>query len=296
VDSNRTHVAVIGAGAIGGILASQAALCRHDVTVCVRTPFDELRIGGALGTGLVPAAIATDPSEVGPADWVFLATKTQDTAGAAGWLGAVAGPETVVVALQNGVNRHEHIQPLVGSAEVLPALVYVNGLLKRPGYIEHLAGDRLVVQAGATGDRLAQLLDGATVRVEQDEDFHTAAWLKMLGNLAASPITALTGQRLGVLADPGVAAVAKEIIAEAVAVGRADGAGLDAGAVDDVFGTFKHFGSDTATSMYQDRLAGRPLEYEHLTGYVVARGAEYGVPTPVNSVVLALLRGASARL
>jgi len=290
--SEPKSIAVIGVGGIGGVLAAVADSCGHRVTLCVRSPLDRLEVEGELGNGPVRAAIATSPAELEQVDWVFLATKTQDSPAAKPWLDALAGPGTTVLALQNGVNHRARLEPLVATGvEILPALVYVNGEVVSRGRVHHRAGNRMVVPAGDRAELLAALLS-PPMEVVPVDDFLTEAWSKMLGNLAASPITALTGKRLGVLFEPGVEELALQLIQEAVQVGRADGAALGEDTGRETFDVFRRFGPETATSMYQDRLAGRPLEFEALTGYVVERGHDLGVSTPAHEVVLALLRGA----
>src|SRR4051794_2743914 len=102
-------VAIIGAGAVGTVLASSAQLAGADTVVCTRTPVDKLVLeeDGAERTVPVPVPVRTDPMEATPVDWVLLTTKGQDTATAAPWLARLCGPATVVVALQNGVEHRE---------------------------------------------------------------------------------------------------------------------------------------------------------------------------------------------
>jgi 2-dehydropantoate 2-reductase len=102
----------------------------------------------------------------------------------------------------------------------------------------------------------------------------------MLSNVAANPVTALTGRRMGVLRDPEVRELFQVLLAEAVAVGIAEGARLGP---EDVAGTmafYDQFGEDDGTSMLYDRLAGRELENELLSGAITRLGRRHGVPTP----------------
>jgi 2-dehydropantoate 2-reductase len=96
-------------------------------------------------------------------------------------------------------------------------------------------------------------------------------------------------RRIGVMREPGVADLARGLLLEAAQVGRAEGARiLDADLEAIVVGAGQ-YGDETGSSMLYDRLAGRPLEHQYLTGEVVRRGAAHNVPTPLNSAVLALL-------
>lgn len=284
--AERTRVAVVGGGAVGGLLAAAAADAGHEVTVWTRTPFLDLVIE-AEGRRHVPdVTVATDIAGARPAPWVMLATKAHDTPADA--LAALCAPGTTLVVAQNGIDHRERLDPLANGASVLPALVYAAAERAAPGHVIHHGYQTLVVPAGEDADALAALLPG--VRVRGEADFATAAWRKLLGNLAANPVTALTGRRMEVFADPDAADLAHRLLAEGAAVGRADGAALADDEADRVFGAYAHYPPDSGSSMLYDRLAGRPLEHELITGAVVARADAHGVDVPVNRTVLALLR------
>jgi 2-dehydropantoate 2-reductase len=124
-------------------------------------------------------------------------------------------------------------------------------------------------------------------------DFTTLKWRKLLINAIANPITALTLRRQEVLRRDDVQALCLAILDEAVGVARADGALLAADEAAQTVATLLTYSPELGTSMYFDRLAGRPLEVEALTGAIVAAGEKYGIATPVNRALLALLRAIS---
>ncbi|GAA4887436.1 2-dehydropantoate 2-reductase [Saccharopolyspora cebuensis] len=285
------HIAVIGSGAVGGVLAAAAHEAGHRVTACVRTPFEKLALDTPEGRQEVPAEIATAPDEVAGADWVLLSTKVQDVPGTEPWLRALDDGSAPIVLVHNGVEHRRSVAAFGLRGPLLPALIYVAAERTRPGHVIRRSGARMFVEGGALGARFAALLAGSGVRIEEAEDFRTAAWRKMLVNIAANPITALTLRRLDVLDSPEVRELASGVLAEAVAVANAEGAALswsDAEAVLD--GYTKTFSADSGTSMLYDRLAGLPTEHDHITGPVVAGGREHGIPTPYNRTLLTLLR------
>jgi 2-dehydropantoate 2-reductase len=286
-----TRVAVVGAGGIGGILAAAACEAGNDVTVCVRTPIDRLVIEHAGAAREVPVRIATAPEATGGADWVVVATKAQDTPGAAGWLRSLVGPDASVVVAQNGLDHRRRVERfLPAGTTILPALVYIAVEPVRPGHIVHHRGNRVVVPAGEPADRLAALLEGSQVEVALAPDFLTASWSKLLDNAAVNPITALTLSRMAMFDDADVRDLARGLLGEAVAVARAEGAALDHEDVDRALARYQRYNPDGGTSMLYDRLAGRPLEHEELTGAVVRRADAAGVPVPLSRAILTLLR------
>jgi 2-dehydropantoate 2-reductase len=289
----RLTVAVIGLGSIGGVAAGcLAALGRYDVIACVRKPIDKLILEQPGGAVEVLLHSLTDPPQAEPVDWVLLCTKTYQTETAAPWLAHLCTPLTRVAVLQNGIDHVARVAPLAKGATVIPVVVYYNG--------ERLAPDRVRLRQGASsdfvvandenGNAFAQLFAGTPLRVQLGDDFTTIAWRKLLINAVASPITALTLQRQAVLRREDVKELALALLDEAIAAGRAEGATFADDEAARTLETLFTFAGELGTSMYFDRLAGRKLEVEALTGSIVAVGARHGIATPLNKALLALLR------
>lgn len=290
-------IALIGAGSIGGYVAWQLVRAGRSVTLCVRVPFEQLVVIDDGGAHPVDAEVCSDPRRLAQAEWVLLATKAHQTQDAAAWLAAACGPSTrAVVVLQNGVDHAERVAPFVGATPILPAVVSIGAEVLAPGRIRHHAYSNLEVPDGELGRAFAALFAGSDLEVTTTADFGASLWRKLISNVTASPITALTGRRIEVMADPAVRALAVGLAAECIAVARAEGAAIpvEAAALL-VEGIAKNaagwppFGS----SMLYDRLAGRDTEHETLTGAVVRLGARHGIATPLNAAMLSLLRVAA---
>lgn len=295
--TSPARIAVIGGGAIGGLLAAFAHEYGHDVTLCVRTPIDELTVrtdGEVLHAGV---RFATKPLEVTPVDWVFLTTKAQDTAGAAEWMTALCGPDTAVAVVQNGVDHADRVAPLLpSSTPVLPTLAFMAVERTAPGRIVHHTANQLHVPEGKTAERLRILLEGSRLDVRPVADFTTAAWRKMFTNLAANPVTALLQQRMHLFRETGMLALAGDILREAAVVARAEGADVGEEDVQRALRQHTSVPPDGGTSMLYDRLSGRPLEHEHITGAVVRAAERHGIDVPLNRMLLTLLRAVDREL
>ena len=292
----RKTIAVVGLGSIGGIIAGLLrAADRHEVLACVRRPLDHLVVERAEGTIDVPLCGLTDPQRATPVDWVLFCTKAQDTPSSAPWLARLCGQGTRVAVLQNGIGHKERLAPLAGDATIVPTLVYYNGERLAPDRVRfRRAGEyEFAVADDADGRAFESLLDGTDMRVLRSDDFATRAWRKLLINAVANPITALTLLRQAVFRREDVKALCLAILEEAVAVGRADGARLAPDEAERTLTTLLTYPPDAGTSMYFDRLAGRPFEVDALTGAIVAAGERHGVATPLNGLLLTLLRATS---
>ena len=293
---DRATIAVIGLGSIGGVIAGCLRDAdRHDVITCARRPIEHLVVERPEETVQVRLPALTDPADAHRVDWVLLCTKAHDTAATAPWLARLCDASTRVAVLQNGIGHAARVSPFAQGAIIVPTIVYYNG--------ERIADDRvrlrqvadhdLAVADDVEGRAFAALLSGTPLHVLLSPDFATLSWRKLLINAVANPVTALTLQRQAVLRRPDIHALCLAILEEASAVARADGGRLDADEPARTMATLHSFPAEAGTSMYFDRLAGRALEVEALTGAIVSAGERLGIPTPLNGALLTLLRAIS---
>ena len=293
---SRTRIAIVGLGAIGGVIAgSLAAVAWHEVIACVRSRIERLVVERPEGTVEVSIRALTEPADAVSVDWVLLCTKAHQTSAVGPWLARLCGPQTRVAVLQNGIRHADRLAPLVGMATVVPTVVYYNGERLARGRVRfrHVTDHDLAVRDDADGRALGELLAGTPMRVLRTADFDTLAWRKLLINAVANPITALTLQRQAVFRREDVQALCLSILEEAAAAGRADGARLAPDEAERTLATLLTYPAEAGTSMLFDRLGGRPFEVEALTGAVVAVGERHQVPTPLNAMLLTLLRAIS---
>ena len=287
------RVAVIGTGAIGLAYATAARDAGHEPLLCARRPRGTLWLEREDGSAVSFAAPAIDPAAVdGPADWVFLAVKAHQTAGAATWLSALCGPGTTVVVLQNGVEHRALVEPLAGPATVLPTVVWTPVEPVGPDRVQMRGPARLVVPAEPAGHALVALLEGSRAAIEVEADFVTAGWRKLVVN-AVGALQAVAGRPAAIFADPGVGELAHRLAAECAAVGRAEGARLEPEMADTVLARLRAHPPDRSNSILADRLAGRTLEWDARNGVIRRLGARHGIPTPISDVVVPLLVAAS---
>ncbi len=258
------------------------------MVVHARTPFESLEIRRDGQVTVVPVSVVVSPG--GPtADLVFVTVKAADTGSTAPHLAATCGPATLTVVVQNGLDQASRVAPFLddGTGPATTALAYVAAEREHPGRVHHIHGNLLVVDEAHAATVGRAVSPG--MRVRGSADMATECWRKLLGNLVANPITALTQRHMDVMASPGIGGLARSVLMEAVAVGRAEGADLSESEVDGILERMMSYGSETASSMYYDRMAGRPMEHQYLTGEVVRRGAAHGIAVPVNATMLALL-------
>ncbi len=289
------RIAVVGPGAIGlSIAAVLLGAGRAHVTLCARTPFDELVVESGSDAFRGRPRVVTRPEDAGDVDWVLLATKAHQTEGAAPWLRALVGRGARVAVAQNGVEHEARVRPFVGDAEVLPVVVQCPAERLSPGRARRHGPLLLTVPDGAAGRDFRALFEGADARVECAADFTTVAWSKLCLNVTAA-VAALSASPMGVVRRPDVAALTRGLVDEAVRVGRAEGARLDDGLAASIVGAIAAGRPDAQPSLVRDAIARRPLEYDARNGAIVRAGTRHGIATPLNGAVTALLAALSDR-
>jgi 2-dehydropantoate 2-reductase len=243
----------------------------------------------------VPMRTLTDPAQAQPVDWVLLVTKAQDTPSAAPWLAKLCGPGTRVAVMQNGIDHAARVASFIGEAAAVPTIVYYNGERMAPDHvrIRHISDIDIMAPDTEDGRAFAALFDDVPIEVGVSSEFTTLAWRKLMINLVVNPITALTRLRQGVLQHEDILGLTRAVLEEAVSVARADGANLEPDEAARMATLIKGFPKDAGSSMYFDVLADRPLESRQLTGAMVAIAARHGIPTPVNTTLLALTNAVS---
>lgn len=289
----RQRVAMVGPGSVGSVFAAHLSDV-HDVVACARRPFDRYVIESPEVPFDGPANVVTEPAALDgePFDWVLVALKAHQTAGAAAWLERACGPTTIVVGMQNGVEAAERLGPYVNGAHVIPSVVYCGAELTEPGRVRHSRSMRLIVPDDEPGAGLAELFAGTPAQIDPSPGHLTSAWVKLAINVVANGLSALTGRDMRVLQDEALAPVAIELMTEVLTVGRAEGADLDLEGIPEriaAMGT-----NPVRTSMLQDTDAGRTTEHDAIHGAVLRAGARHGIDTPVTEVVHSLLAARSA--
>jgi len=289
-----TSIALIGPGAIGATVAAYLHAAGHPVLLCGHTPRESIEVRPDDHDPIVlPGPVHIDPAEVdGPVDVVFLAVKDTQNEQAGAWLARLCDENTVVCALQNGVEQVERVGRFCPSSTVVPAAVWISSEPQPDGWVRVRTGVRLVLPVNNTAESLADLLRGAGVTVDLDPDFLTAAWHKLLVNSVVG-LMVLTGRRSGIFRRDDVAALARRYLAECLAVARADGADLCDEVIDEVVGMLSQGPPDITTSMLTDREANRPMEWDIRNGVILRKAATHGLATPISDLVVPLLAAAS---
>ncbi|MGE0450306.1 MAG: ketopantoate reductase family protein [Vicinamibacterales bacterium] len=318
--------AIVGAGAIGAYLGARLARAGADVVLVARGPHAAamrergIRVRSIDGDFEIAPPIADTLDAVGAADVVILGVKAHSLPAIAPQLPRVLHAGSIVVSTQNGIPwwyfqncggaleglRLDRLDPdgAVASAiepsRVIGMLVYLSADVPEPGVIHHTHGQRIVLgePSGERTDRIKHLSEAfvrAGFRAPVTTRIREEIWVKLLGNVAFNPVSALTGSTLEALAqDADSSRLLRDVMTEAAEVATRLGLDLPISIEQRLAGAGR-VGAHK-TSMLQDREAGRPMEVEAIVGAVVEIGERLGVPMPATRAVYACVKQLDSRL
>jgi 2-dehydropantoate 2-reductase len=299
------RVAVVGAGAVGGYFGGMLARAGAHVTLIGRPMHVDVwtREGLFLDSinfqESVPVAASIEVSASRDADLVLFSVKSLDTEETARQLARHVRGDVLVVSLQNGVDNVDRMRA-VAALDPIAAVVWIASSMPAPGRVNHggrgdlLIGDlpgRSSPAREAVLSRVSAWFEAAGVPCRVSPNIQADLWTKLITNAALNAISAVVHAPYGdTVAIPESRETIRQLVNECVAVARASGVSLPA--VDDVQRVWR-FAENVGqiyASTARDLERGKRTEIDSLNGFVVRRGAELGVPTPVNQSLLALVK------
>ncbi len=298
-------VCVLGAGSLGSAMGGALAKAGHEVHFVGRAAhMDAVNRGGlvmvtAAGEETVHLHGHVTAAGIGTCDLVIVLCKTFDTKEVMAQAGDLIGPDTVVMSLQNGLGAEDVLCECVGAEHVIGGKTYIGGMLLEPGRVQATfpGKDTIIGELdGSVSDRaraIGQAFSDAGMNCIVSDNIMGVIWDKLLVNVATGAVCGITHLPYGDLYDEEkLSAAGIAAVREGIAVAKAAGVQLSH---DDPEAYFKMAGAglppDFKPSVLQSLEKLRPTEIDVMNGAVVAQGAKYGVPTPVNETLVACVKG-----
>ena len=312
--------AIVGAGAIGAFVGAILARAGEDVTLIARGAHlramqdHGVRVRGEIGDFQVDARATDDPQTVGEVDVLILTLKTHSVPAMVASLRPMLGPNTSVLTAQNGfpwwyfyrqgsewegthlesVDPGGVIRQHINPSRVIGCVVYPSTEIVEPGVVWHMEGTRFAIGEpdGSKSERCRRLADSfinAGLRCPIRTNIRHDIWVKLMGNVAYNPISALTRATLiEIVQCPETRALAAAIMTEVDAVARKLGIDMGISVEQRLEGAEKV--GQHKTSMLQDIEAGKPTELEAIVGAIIELGAKLGLELPNTKSVYACVK------
>ena len=302
-------IAVMGAGGVGGYFGGLLARAGNNVTFIARGPHlrairnNGLRVSSSNdGEFVVPGQATDQPAEVGHQELVLFTVKMYHNDDAIQAIRPMLGPDSIVLTLQNGIDNGEQLVEAYGPDRVMIGSAYLEGRIAEPGVVTQGGpgaasfGERTL---GITerGERLLEVFQHAGWRVDLLENMTGMLWKKFAYLSGSAGVCAASGCPYGELRNvPETRSAIRDAIAEALAVGEASGAPLEPDSLEWSMNALDNFPATGMASLAKDFAEGQPVELEGLTGTVIRMGRQFGVPTPINDALYAVLKPRANRI
>lgn len=285
-------VAVLGAGAIGGMLGAHLARSGEDVLLIARGPHlaamqaHGVTVRGEGGDFTAHPRSTDDIGAIRDADVVFITLKAHSIPGVAPRIGEALRPDASVVGAMNGIpwwyfpDRHlDSVDPggviarSIPMEQVVGCVVYPAATVVAPGVILHEEGDRFSLgepdgSKSERVERIAALLAAAGFKAPVQTRLRNEIWLKVVGNATLNPVSAVTRATLGeMFASEGSRRLIRTLMEEVESVAQSLGVELPVSIERRMAGAASVGGHKT--SMLQDLEARKPLELDALLGAVI---------------------------
>jgi len=298
-------IAIIGCGAMGSVYAALLADAGNEVWA-IDTWQDHvdamtangLRVEGASGDRTVRLNATTNAADAGECELIIVATKASGVASAAQAAKSIAGPDSVILTIQNGMGAADRIAQSIDTGQVMIGVVGGFGAsMKGPGHAHHNGMQlvRIGEMNGGVSPRLEKVVNawsGAGFTAKGYPDIHQMIWEKFICNVTYSGPCALMNLTIGgIQANPAAWSISLACAREADAVARKQGVALG---FDDVDSYVRDFGAampGARPSMLLDHMASRPSEIDAINGAVSVEAAKVGMSAPINETVSQLIRG-----
>lgn len=297
-------IGVVGSGAVGGYFGSYLSKAGHEVTFLARGEnLETMKRNGGISVESIEGDFTatgtfTDRYDsLSDSDLILFCVKATATKEVATQLATILKKDTYILTLQNGVDNEEVLRELFGVERILSAATYIQAYMKEPGVVKQIENPTKLVIGAITSEgdlpivkEVSTIMNSAGIICHVSSNILKVKWKKLLWNVTFNPLSALVEGKVGdILDDDGLRITAERVCREAISVARKMGIPLE-----DTLASQLIEKSEPArhheTSMLQDKRNGKPMEIESICGYVVRKGKELGVDTPVIETIYSLLK------
>ena len=295
------QILMVGAGSVGGFFGARLAKTNPNVSFLLRPKTlaavkrNGLTIRSADGPFTVRPQAAADVRELPQPDLIVLGVKAYDLDEVLTQLEPAITEKTVILTLQNGIDTEDRLLARLQRDCVVGGVAYIYSKIAEPGVIDHYKKGTVTIGElmGYESDRLLAIRDvfvSAIIACHLSKDIRRSKWEKMCWNCVFNPITVLIDDHVAKALDhPEMTGVIRQIVGEVAAISAAMKVPLPLDMAERVVKATQEI-RDIHTSMYDDWKAGRRTEIDCLNGFIVQKGRELGIPTPVNEALTAMIK------
>ena len=297
------NIVIIGAGGVGGYFGGKLALAGYTTTFIARGKTldmiqeNGLQVKSILGDFHVYPEVTDNYEVIKKADLILLCVKSWQIEVIAKNIKSLLQPNAVVLPLQNGADNADRLVSILPPAQVLAGLCRIVSKIENPGVISHFGYEPEILFGEIDNvhsprvEEIHKVFSKAGFKNNISPDIHRDIWLKFLFIASISAMGALTRSVLGVMRED--AFIRNQLIKtaeEIVSVGKALGIDIKESDIKSCFKVIDKIDYNTTMSLQRDMMESKPSELENFNGYIVRKGDELGIETPVNDFIYYSLR------
>ncbi|MBO9129439.1 2-dehydropantoate 2-reductase [Bacillus sp. 165] len=295
-------VGIVGAGAVGGFFGGQLQKAGHDVTFLARGQHlkamqeNGLLIHANEQTMKIESEFTNELSRLSEAELILFCVKSMDTEETAHQLLPIVKQDAYILTLQNGVENEEILSNVFGKERVFSSATYIQASLQEPGVIKqagpfHLEIGELCTSSVGMAKQVAELLNASGIRTKHSSEIMENKWKKYIWNATFNPLSAALGVNVGeILDNEDLRLIAERMCKEVIKVAQKHGIQVHDSLQESLFMQTQQIARGHKTSMLQDRINGKKMELESISGYVVRKGKELDVPVPTSETIYHILK------
>lgn len=292
------NIVVFGSGGVGGYFGAKLHQAGFNVTFIARGKHLEaiknngLQIKSINGNFTIHPEATDDINTLIGVDLILLGVKSWQVSDVAQLIKPIIGKSTMVLPLQNGADNADKLRAVINSENVLAGLCKIVSKVEDYGVINHFAFDPEIIFGEYDNKKtervklLKSVFDTAGFKNKLSEDVHLDIWKKYMFITTVSGIGALTRSTFGLMKqNDAIMDMLRKTANEIKGIANAKGVCITENDVDKTLKMFNQMPYETTASMQRDVMQGKPSELENFNGYIVKKGLELGIETPVNSFI-----------
>jgi 2-dehydropantoate 2-reductase len=296
-------IVIVGAGAIGSLFAAFLSKSKEEIWILDKDKERASKISqqgiiveGISGNWQASVKATTDVKEIEKADLLIICVKSHDTKSAINAAKSLINEETSVLTLQNGIGNIEIIAEVVGTEKVIGGTTNMGATLLNVGQIRHAGRGETVIgridgKIPVEIRAIREIFNKVAIETRVSRDIKGFLWSKLLINAGINALTAITRLKNGSLLDfEGTRKILRMAVTEGIKVAKRKRIRL---IYDDPLAKVEavcEATQDNVSSMLQDVLRKKRTEIDFINGVIVRQGQELGIPVPVNSLLVDLVK------
>lgn len=296
-------IVIVGPGAMGCLFAAFLSKSKEEIWLLDKNKErasqiqqSGISIEGISGNWQAEVRITAEPGEIGQADLIIFCIKSYHTKEAIMQVKSLVGENTRVLTLQNGIGNLEIISEIVGNERVIGGVTNLGATLLHVGRVRHAGKGETVIgrpdgKISVELRAIREVFNKVGLETRISRDIKGLLWSKLIINAGINALTAITRLNNGRLIEfESTRKILRDAVTEAIRIAKRKRIKL---IYDDPLAKVEAVCEATAanvSSMLQDVLRKKPTEIDFINGVIVRQGQELGIPVPINSLLVNLIK------